>query len=151
MTVAFEVRTLLRASPNRVFASSVSIDDHVGSMARSRERAIDGVTTGDIGLGQSVTWKARHLGFTWTMTSQVTEYEQPIRFVDVQTQGPFKRFRHEHVFRATDAGTEMLDDITFTAPLGALGWIAERTLLNWYMPRLIRHRNAYLKASLEAS
>jgi hypothetical protein len=43
----------------------------------------------------------------------------------------------------------MEDEVAFTAPLGPLGWVAERLALNWYLPRLIRSRNAYLKASLE--
>jgi hypothetical protein len=43
----------------------------------------------------------------------------------------------------------MVDTIAFGAPLGVFGWLAERLLLRWYMPRLIRHRNAYLKAALE--
>ena len=43
----------------------------------------------------------------------------------------------------------MLDSITFQAPLGPLGWIAERLLLSWYLPHLIRQRNDYLKTSLE--
>ena len=42
-----------------------------------------------------------------------------------------------------------LNSITFQAPLGPLGWIAERVLLSWYVPHLIRRRNRYLKTSLE--
>ena len=83
------------------------------------------------------------------MTSQITELAEPDRFVDAQLRGPFKTFRHEHRFRAIAGGTDMLDSITFQAPLGPLGWIAERLLLSWYLPHLIRQRNDYLKTSLE--
>jgi ligand-binding SRPBCC domain-containing protein len=118
-------------------------------MATSGEKAIGGVTAGRIGLGQSVTWRARHFGISWTMTSQITELDEPHRFVDAQLRGPFKTFRHEHLFRPVAAGTEMLDSITFQVPLGPLGWIAERVLLSWYLPHLIRQRNDYLKTALE--
>jgi ligand-binding SRPBCC domain-containing protein len=121
--VDFTVRTALRAPADAAFAASLSVEDHLGSMARSRERAIGGITTGQIGAGQSVTWKARHFGITWTMTSQVTELQEPSRFVDEQIHGPFKTFRHEHLFNPTTDGIEMLDNIAFTAPFGALGWL----------------------------
>jgi ligand-binding SRPBCC domain-containing protein len=148
VTTTFTIRTTLAAPPSAVFAASLSIDNHLGSMAASGERAVDGVTSGSIGLGQSVTWKARHLGVIWTMTSQVTELDEPTRFVDEQQRGPFRYFRHEHTFRPTEQGTEMEDAISFAAPLGPLGWIAERSVLGWYLPRLIRARNAYLKTAL---
>ena len=118
-------------------------------MAASGEQVIAGVTAGRIGLGQSVTWRARHFGIRWTMTSQITELDESNRFVDAQLRGPFKTFRHEHIFRAVPDGTEMLDSITFQAPLGPVGWAAERVLLGWYLPHLIRERNDYLKTSLE--
>lgn len=41
----------------------VSIDAHKDSMARSREQAIAGVTSGLISLGEEVTWRAWHFGF----------------------------------------------------------------------------------------
>jgi ligand-binding SRPBCC domain-containing protein len=83
------------------------------------------------------------------MTSQITELHEPDWFVDAQLRGPFKTFRHEHRFRPVAGGTEMLDSITFQAPLGPFGWLAERVLLSWYLPHLIRQRNHYLKTSLE--
>ena len=149
MTVTFALQTFVRASPDEVFAASLSIDDHLASMAASGERAIGGVTSGRIGLGESVTWRARHFGINWRMTSQISELVEPRRFVDEQLRGPFKTFRHEHVFISTELGTEMRDTIAFMAPLGPLGWIVERLLLSWYVPRLIRERNDYLKTSLE--
>jgi ligand-binding SRPBCC domain-containing protein len=149
VTVAFAGRTVIAAPASALFVASLSIDEHLKSMAGSRERAIAGVTSGRVGLGQSVTWRARHFGITWTMTSQVTGLDEPSWFVDEQRHGPFKYFRHEHRFRQTREGTEMVDEITFGTPLGLLGWAAERGVLRWYLPRLIRQRNAYLKASLE--
>jgi ligand-binding SRPBCC domain-containing protein len=149
VTVAFACRTPIAAPADAVFAASLSIDDHLKSMAGSGERAVGGVTSGRVGLGQSVTWRARHFGITWTMTSQITGLDEPSWFADEQRHGPFKYFRHEHRFRQTREGTEMVDEIAFAAPLGPLGWAAERVVLRWYVPRLIRQRNAYLKASLE--
>ncbi len=119
-------------------------------MAASGERAVAGTTTGTIGLGETVTWRARHFGVVWRMTSAITALEAPHRFVDEQVRGPFARFRHEHRFERSADGTRMVDEITFRAPLGPLGRIAERVALARYLPRLITERNAALRAELSA-
>jgi ligand-binding SRPBCC domain-containing protein len=98
VTVTFETTTSIAAPPAVVFDLSLSIDTHLDSQASARERAIGGVTTGQIGLGETVTWRATHFHISFTMTSRVTELDRPHRFVDEQTHGPFRRFHHEHEF-----------------------------------------------------
>ena len=41
-------------------------------MASSQERAVAGRMTGAIELGETVTWRARHFGYWWTLTSRIT-------------------------------------------------------------------------------
>ncbi len=125
VTVELECTTVIGASPEAVFDLSLSVDAHLASMERSGERAVAGVTSGSIGLGQEVTWRAVHFGLPFRMTSRITELERPTRFVDSQVRGPFRWFRHEHLFEANDAGALMTDRVSFQAPVG-LGWVAER-------------------------
>jgi hypothetical protein len=75
--------------PEQAFDLSLDVEAHTGSMARSRERVIRGVMHGRLGLDDQVTWRARHFGLPWTMTSKVTEWDRPNRFVDEQVAGPF--------------------------------------------------------------
>jgi ligand-binding SRPBCC domain-containing protein len=150
MTVTFERVTVIDAPTEVVFDLSLNIDAHVASMGASGERAVAGVTSGQIGVGEEVTWSARHLGRRWRMTSKVAELDRPTRFVDCQTRGPFARFRHEHRFEALPGGrTRMVDDISFDAPFGPVGRLAERMVLGRYLPQLIEERNRYLKAEAE--
>lgn len=144
VAVYFECFTQTQLSRQVLFEKSLSIDAHTGSMAHSGEQAIAGVTGGLIGLGQSVTWRAKHFGIPFTMTSKIVELDAPTRFTDQQESGPFKKFHHVHEFFDSDQGTLMVDKIHLEAPLGPLGWLAERLVLGWYLPRLIRIRNAYL-------
>ena len=132
-----------------VFDLSLAIDAHLASMSASNERAIAGVTSGLIGLGETVTWRATHLRVPFTMTSRVAELERPHRFVDEQVRGPFRSFHHEHLFEALDGATRMVDRIRFDTPLGPIGGLVEGAVLRSYMQKLIVVRGEYLKAEAE--
>lgn len=120
-------------------------------MLVSEERAIDGVTSGALSLGDVVTWQARHFGTRFTMTSAITAYAPPSRFVDEQQHGPFTSWWHEHLFTPLATGeTLMTDHVRYQAPLSPLGSVAEFLVLDRYMPHLLRQRNAWLKAELES-
>lgn len=151
MTVRFEVETLIDAPIGRVFDLSLDIDAHRASMSASNERAVAGVTTGRIGFGEHVTWRATHFGIPFKMTSAVTELARPTRFVDEQQRGPFRSFRHEHRFEQRAGRTVMVDRIEFQAPLGAVGQVVERIVLGRYLRHLIEVRNSFLKTEAEVS
>ena len=142
--VRFDAQAQLPVDPETAFDLSLSIDAHLESFERSGERAVGGVTAGVIGLGEFVTWRARHFGITWTMTSTITEWDRPRRFVDEQRRGPFRSFRHEHRFEPVSDGTRLLDHVEFEAPFGLLGRAVERLVLARYLRRLIDVRNAFL-------
>jgi len=147
--IEFLRTTILPVAPESAFDLSLSIDAHAASMARSDERAVAGVTTGTIGRDQFVTWKARHFGVTWTMTSEITAWDRPHRFVDEQVKGPFRSFWHEHVFTPVLGGTQLDDRVRFVAPLGPLGTIAERLVLGRYLAHLIDVRNEFLLSTAQ--
>ncbi|MFI9812752.1 SRPBCC family protein [Saccharothrix variisporea] len=147
----FEATTHIAAPPQRVFDVSLEVETHTASMAGSGERAVAGVTSGRLGPGDTVTWEARHFGLPWRMTSRITVHEPPAHFVDEQVRGPFRHWHHAHHFTPDGrGGTVMRDVITFAAPLGVLGRVAEVLVLNRYMPHLIRVRNEHVKAIAEA-
>jgi ligand-binding SRPBCC domain-containing protein len=143
------LETRIAAPPERCFDIARSVDLHTSSMAHTGERAVAGVTSGMMDLGDSVTWDARHLGLRWRLTSRITEYDRPQRFVDEQVRGPFRSFRHLHEFRPINGDTLMIDEFDFRAPFGPLGRIAERLFLTRYMRNLLLARNAYLKQQAE--
>lgn len=148
----FEIETEIAADPAQCFDLSLSVDAHAESMAASGERAVGGVTAGRMNLGDTVTWRARHFGIWFRMTSAITAYEFPWRFVDEQVRGPFTRWWHEHRFQENGhGGALMIDVIEFRSPGGPIGRLADRVVLARYMEKLIRQRNEWLQQSLESS
>ena len=140
--------TSISAPVSACFALSLSVDAHTESMGSSGERAVAGVTSGEMVLGDSVTWKARHFGIPFTMTSRISEYRRPERFVDEQVSGPFKVWRHEHVFTQTPQGTLMTDLVTFSSPVGVVGRLVDYALLTKHMTALLQQRNEWLRQAL---
>src|SRR5207302_11489710 len=145
------LRTRVAAPPSRCFDLARDVELHQRSTAASRERAVAGVTSGLLGLGDEVTWEATHFGIRQRLTSRITEFDPPHRFIDEMVRGAFARFRHEHQFLAAEGGTEMVDIFDYTSPLGPLGRFADVLFLRRYMIRLLRERNAYLKREAESA
>jgi ligand-binding SRPBCC domain-containing protein len=151
VTVRLRLETVLPVQPADAFDLARDLDAHLSSMRASGERIVAGRSGGLIGPGESVAWRARHLGLPFTLMSRITAFEPGVLFVDEQIAGPFRRLRHEHRFVDHDGGCLMTDDITFEAPLGALGRLAERLVLDRYMRDLIETRNRHLLAAARGS
>jgi ligand-binding SRPBCC domain-containing protein len=117
--------TTIAAAPNDCFLMALSVDAHMSSMGPSDERVVAGVRSGSMALGQSVTWQAKHFGLPFRMTSKITEYEQPTRFVDEQTSGPFASWWHEHRFEEHAGQTVMTDLVRYRSRPGR--WDASST------------------------
>jgi ligand-binding SRPBCC domain-containing protein len=142
--------TTIDAPIERCFDLARSIDLHTTSTAQTSERAVAGVTSGLIGEGEEVTWRARHFGIMQHLTSRIESLERPRYFVDRMQRGAFKSMVHRHIFEPRGAGTLMRDELEFEAPLGFLGRIFSALVLTGYMRRFLRSRNAVLKSVAES-
>lgn len=147
--VTIELTTFIAAPPERVFDLSRSIDLHRLSMEHTREEAVAGRTSGLIGLGETVTWRARHFGVRQRLVVRITGYERPRWFRDEMERGAFASMVHDHHFAAVEGGTEMRDVFCFRAPLGSIGRVVAHLVLRPYMTRLLAHRNTAIKRAAE--
>jgi ligand-binding SRPBCC domain-containing protein len=142
--------TAIAAPIERCFDLARDINFHTRSLEGTRERAVAGRTTGLIGLGESVTWEARHLGVRQRFTAEVTVFDPPTHFRDVMTAGAFRSFAHDHRFEARDGGTVMTDEVVFRSPLGPLGRLVDYLFLAGYLQRLLEGRCRAIKREAES-
>jgi len=70
--------------------------------------------------GTLIDYKLRLHGIPIRWQSEISEWEPPVRFVDRQTRGPYRRWRHEHRFAEQDGGTLVIDHVEYRAPGGSL-------------------------------
>jgi len=144
------LETLIDADRNIVFDLSRSIDLHKISTEQTNEEAIAGVTSGLIGNGEWVTWRARHFGIYQKLTSRITAFERPDYFVDEMGKGIFNWFKHEHKFQQKNGRTFMIDIFEYESPFGVIGRIVDQLFLEKYMKDLLRKRNDIIKEFAES-
>lgn len=152
--IRLEETTLIDAPIERCFDLARSVEVHLVANVHSGEQAlaVGGITSGLTGLGQQVTWRAKHFGFWHNLTSEVTLLELPFHLQVTMIHGIFRSMRADHLFRALPTGaTEMKDIYAIAAPIPILGLIAEFLFLRRYMLALLRERNAVLKRIAESS
>jgi ligand-binding SRPBCC domain-containing protein len=147
-----EIESLVNAPIERVFDLARSVDAHVASVPGTDEQAIAGKTKGLMELGDEVTWRARHFGVMQELTSRITMYDRPRHFRDSMVKGAFKRFDHDHFFESQGETKTLCRDVfDFEAPLGPLGKIADRLLLDRYMRHFLDQRIRLLKELAEGT
>jgi ligand-binding SRPBCC domain-containing protein len=122
----------------------------VRSAAGTNEQAILGITTGLIGDGQEVEWRARHFGLWFNMRVRITGFRPPVYFQDTMVEGPFRSFVHDHNFENENAGTLMTDRFVFASPIPVAGPIIDRLILKSHLLSFVRNRNLELKKALES-
>ena len=141
--------TIINAPIERCFDLARSIDLHQHTSARTKEKAIAGVTKGLINKSETVTWKARHFGILQTLTSEITQMENPDSFEDCMVYGAFKSIKHLHAFEQNGGQTIMKDIFEFESPLGFLGKLFNKIVLTNYMKRFLLERNHEIKRIAE--
>ncbi|HWB60856.1 MAG TPA: SRPBCC family protein [Chthoniobacteraceae bacterium] len=145
-----QLTTTIAAPIERVFDLARSIDLHTNSTSSTGEQAVTGVTSGLIGAGEEVTWRARHFGVWQKLTVRITEFERPARFADAMVSGAFRRMEHRHYFEQCGGETLMRDVFAFESPLGILGRIADALFLARYLRAFLIGRNRVIKATAES-
>lgn len=144
------IETYIDVPPGVCFDLARDIGIHCQTAAGTQERAVAGVTTGLIGLGEEVTFEGVHFGIRQRLTSRITEFDRPHSFTDEMLRGAFRSLRHIHEFRAVGTGTVMQDTLFWTSPLGWLGKVADRLFLEAHMRQFLIDRNAHLKRIAES-
>jgi len=94
-----------------------------------------------IAAGTLIDYRLRLRGVPLSWQSRIEVWQPPTRFVDVQTRGPYSRWRHEHLFEEISGGT-LCRDIVHYSVLG--GRLVERLLVRPDLVKIFSFRRAKL-------
>lgn len=141
--------TTINADIHKVFDLARDIDLHQKSTFKTHEKAIAGKISGLIEKGETVTWRAKHLGFYQTHTSKIIEMQKPHHFTDIMLEGMFKSFKYKHIFKTNANKTVMIDILEFESPFGIIGKLFNHFFLKKYMTNFLLERNKLIKTTAE--
>lgn len=144
------LETRMHAPIDRCFDLARSIEIHLRSTERTREKVVGRAAKGLLGPDDEVTWEATHLGIRQRLTSRITVWNPPYHFRDSMVRGAFRSFAHDHFFEQDQGITIMKDRFEYTSPLGLLGGLADTLFLKRYMERLLRIRANVIRVAAEA-
>ncbi len=78
--------------------------------------------------GSLIRYQLRIHGVPVHWTTEITEWNPPFSFVDIQLVGPYKSWHHRHTFAAENNDTTIHDTVDYVLPFGPLG-----NLVNWIL------------------
>ncbi|MFQ6096283.1 MAG: SRPBCC family protein [Armatimonadota bacterium] len=131
----------LRASPTEVFEFHM----HPHNLLKVappgvRVRIVDAPDRLRLGAEVSLETQFGSLAFDWK--SRIVKLAPCEEFVDEQVEGPFRRWRHRHVFEAINEGegVQLTDAVHYEVKFGVLAGLAATGMLRRYLVRMFRYR-----------
>nr|WP_294786275.1 SRPBCC family protein [uncultured Flavobacterium sp.] len=97
--------------------------------------------------GQIITYTLKPLlGIKISWVTEITACNDNQYFIDVQRFGPYKLWHHKHFFEKTpDGGTKMTDIVHYALPLGILGRIMNRLVVQNKLKSIFDYRRTKIE------
>jgi hypothetical protein len=101
------------------------------------------VTPGPIAMraGTLIDYELRLYGLRFRWQTKIEEFTPVESFVDIQTRGPYRKWRHRHTFEEAAGGTLMRDAVEYAMPFGVLGRVARALVVERSLERIFDERN----------
>ena len=76
--------------------------------------------------GARIEYSLRVRGLPLRWLTEIEVWNPPFEFIDAQTEGPYKLWRHTHRFSEHGGGTSIVDVVQYALPFGFLGRMVQR-------------------------
>ena len=100
-----------------------------------------------IGRGTIIDYRLRLHGIPITWKSEITEWNPPNNFIDVQKKGPYRYWAHTHEFIESGTGTFVRDSVDYKVPGG---YLVDRLLVRKDIERIFTYRKSKLRELMTA-
>lgn len=100
--------------------------------------------------GTLIEYKLKIHGLPMGWLTEITQWNPPHSFADVQVRGPYKLWNHTHRFTEENGGTRMIDEVTYELPFGVLGDLAHALMVKRDVEGIFRYRNEVIATFFQA-
>ena len=98
--------------------------------------------------GALIDYRIRLRGFALRWRTRIDVWDPPHRFIDIQIEGPYRRWHHEHLFDPKDDGTLCSDRVRY-AVFGGL--LTDRLFVRRDLERIFAFRRKRLLELFQGS
>ena len=103
----------------------------------------------DMRKGTLIDYRLGLFFFRFNWRTEIVEWDPPRRFIDVQLEGPYRKWVHTHEFTAIPGGTRMRDHVVYELPLAPLGNLA-LPIVRLQLKRIFDYRSRVIERMLLA-
>ena len=95
--------------------------------------------------GALIDYSLRVHGLPLRWRTEITVWDPPYQFADVQIKGPYKMWHHTHTFEETQGGTLMTDEVHYALPFGPLGDAVHKLLVRKDVESIFDYRTQQME------
>ncbi len=104
----------------------------------------------DVACNSTIDYKIRVAGVPMRWRTRIEKWIPGVAFVDSQERGPYRAWWHEHRFVERDDKTIMEDVVHYAPPLGPLGAIANKLVVEKMLRRIFGYRRSAIRLRFAA-
>lgn len=90
--------------------------------------------------GALIDYSIKICGVRCLWQTEITKYNPPHEFQDIQLKGPYKMWHHSHFFEETDKGTRMTDEVDYAIGYGVFGTLANILFVKRQLKQIFDYR-----------
>jgi ligand-binding SRPBCC domain-containing protein len=97
--------------------------------------------------GATIHYQLSLFGLRFRWCTLIESFEPESGFVDVQTKGPYRSWRHTHTFSDAPGGTLVRDRVEYEISWGPLGELANRLFVARQLRRIFEFRRSAIETA----
>ena len=97
--------------------------------------------------GAIIDYRLSLFGLKFQWRTLIESFDPGSGFVDVQTKGPYRTWRHSHEFSDAPGGTLVRDRVEYEVPFGLFGEIARRLFVARQIRRIFDFRRVAIETA----
>jgi len=147
MRHVFEQEQLVRRTRGEVFAFFADAANLERITPASLHFEIRSPQPIEMRAGAIIDYQLSLFGLRLKWRTLIESFDPESGFVDVQTKGPYRAWRHSHEFSDAPGGTLVRDRVEYEVPFGLFGELARRL----FVARQIRRIFSFRRVAIETA